>query len=241
MARILVINSNTTEGVTRRIADAAEGAAPAGVEVTTITAPFGLPLIVTRADWLVAGPATLAGLAAHQGGFDAAVVACFGDPGVEAAREMFDVPVIGISEAAFHAAALLGRRFGIVSFTAALRPMFEDCLERSGLAPRCAGFRMGPAFAGDPGQVAEERRGLLLELVQASVEQDGAEVVILAGGPLAGVAATLQKEVSVPLVDGTVAGVRLAAALAGMAPARRTPRARPLSGYPEGLTRLYGG
>ncbi|WP_191084648.1 aspartate/glutamate racemase family protein [Roseococcus microcysteis] len=241
MARILVINSNTTEGVTRRIADAAESAAPAGAEVTTITAPFGLPLIVTRADWLVAGPATLAGLAAHRGDFDAAVVACFGDPGVEAAREMFDVPVIGISEAAFHAACLLGRRFGIVSFTAALRPMFEDCLERSGLAARCAGFRMGPAFAGDPGQVAEERRGLLLELVRASVEEDGAEVVILAGGPLAGVAATLQKEVSVPLVDGTVAGVRLAAALAGMAPARRSPRARPLSGYPEGLGRLYGG
>ena len=42
------------------------------------------------------------------------------DPGVEAAKEMFDVPVIGISEAAFHAACLLGRRFGIVSFTAAL-------------------------------------------------------------------------------------------------------------------------
>ncbi len=241
MARILVINSNTTEGVTRRIAAAAAQAAPPGCEVTTITAPFGLPLIVTRADWLVAGPATLAGLQAHAGGFDAAVVACFGDPGVEAARELFDVPVLGISEAAFHAAALLGRRFGIVSFTAALRPMFEDCLERSGLAPRCAGFRMGPAFAGDPGAVAEERRDLLLELVRASVEEDGAEVVILAGGPLAGVAAALQPEAAVPLVDGTVAGVRLAAALAGMAPVRRTPRVRPLTGYPGGLVRLYGG
>lgn len=241
MPRILVVNSNTTESVTARIATVAAGAAPAGVTVETVTAPFGLPLIVTRADWLVAGPATLAALEAARGRFDAAVIACFGDPGVEAAKELFDVPVLGISEAAFHAAALLGRRFGIVSFTAALRPMFEDCLERSGLAPRCAGFRMGPAFAGDPGRVAEERRDLLRTLVRASVEEDGAEVVILAGGPLAGVAAALQPESPVPLVDGTVAGVRLAAALAGMSPIARTPRARPLAGYAPGLTALYAG
>jgi Asp/Glu/hydantoin racemase len=241
MARILVVNSNTTEGVTQRIAAVAEAAAPPGAVVETVTAPFGLPLIVTRADWLVAGPATLAALQAARGRFDAAVVACFGDPGVEAAKELFDVPVIGISEAAFHAAALLGRRFGIVSFTAALRPMFEDCLERSGLAPRCAGFRMGPAFAGDPAQVAEERRGLLRELVLRAVEEDGAEVVILAGGPLAGVAAALQPESPVPLVDGTVAGVRLAAALAGMAPSARAPRPPALSGYAPGLAELYAG
>lgn len=241
MARILVVNSNTTESVTARIAAVAAAAAPPGSVVETVTAPFGLPLIVTRADWLVAGPATLAALEAARGRYDAAVVACFGDPGVEAAKELLGVPVLGISEAAFHAAALLGRRFGIVSFTAALRPMFEDCLERSGLAPRCAGFRMGPAFAGDPGRVAEERRDLLRGLVRASVEEDGAEVVILAGGPLAGVAGLLQPESPVPLVDGTVAGVRLAAALAGMSPAMRPPRARPLEGYAPGLAALYAG
>jgi allantoin racemase len=224
--RILVVNSNTTVSVTARIALAAEAALPEGCTVETVTAPFGLPLIVTRADWMVAGPATVAALAARKGQFDAAVVACFGDPGVEAAKELFDVPVIGISEAAFHAACLLGRRFGVVSFTAALKPMFEDCLERAGLASRCAGFRMGPAFSGDPGRVAEERRDMILDLCRASIEQDGAEVVILAGGPLAGLAPTLAKDVAVPLVDGTVAGVRLAASLAGLAPAEKTKRTR---------------
>lgn len=237
--RILVVNSNTTDSVTARIAQAAEAAAPERCTVETVTAPYGLPLIVTRADWMVAGPPTVSALAARKGTFDAAVVACFGDPGVEAAKEMFDMPVIGISEAAFHAACLLGRRFGIVSFTAALKPMFVDCLERAGLAGRCAGFRMGPAFSGDPGRVAEERRDVILELCRQSIEQDGAEVVILAGGPLAGLAPTLAKDVPVPLVDGTVAGVRLAAALAGLAPAGKAKRARPLDGYEPGLSTLY--
>jgi Asp/Glu/hydantoin racemase len=238
MIRILVVNSNTTETVTARIAEAAAAACPCGASVSAISAPFGLPLIVTRADWLVAGPATLAALSAHEGEYDAAVIACFGDPGLDAAKELFSVPVLGISEAAFHAACMLGRRFGVVSFTQALQPMFEDCLEHHGLRGRCAGFRMGPGFSGDPGRVAEEREALLLDLVRRSVELDGAEAVILAGGPLAGVAARLQPQVAVPLVDGTAAAVRLAAALVGMS-GTIVRRPRSLSGYGDEVTRLY--
>ncbi|MEI6161427.1 MAG: aspartate/glutamate racemase family protein, partial [Roseococcus sp.] len=78
LGRILVVNSNTTDSVTARIARAAEAALPAGYSVEAVSAPFGLPLIVTRADWSVAGPATVAALAARRGEFDAAVVACFG-------------------------------------------------------------------------------------------------------------------------------------------------------------------
>jgi Asp/Glu/hydantoin racemase len=238
--RLLVVNSNTTDAVTDRIAAAARAVASPGTSVEAVSAPFGLPLIVTRADWLVAGPATLAALAARRGTYDAAVIACFGDPGLDAAKELLDVPVLGISEAAFHAAAMLGRRFGVVSFTAALRPMFEDCLAHHGMAARCAGFRMGPPFAGDPGRVAEERLDLLAALCAESVEQDGAEAVILAGGPLAGLAPVLQPRVAVPLVDGTQAAVRLAEALAGLVPASPRPRRpRVLSGFAPEVAGLY--
>lgn len=238
--RILVVNSNTTPAVTERIGAAARAVASVGTEITAVSAPFGLPLIVTRADWLVAGPATLAALADHRGSYDAAVIACFGDPGLDAAKELVDVPVLGISEAAFHAACMLGRRFGVVSFTAALRPMFEECLAHHGLTARCAGFRMGPAFSGDPGTVAEERLELLAALCAESVERDGAEVIILAGGPLAGLAPLLQPHVAVPLIDGTQAAVRLAEAMAGLMPRSPRPhRARSLSGFGLAVTGLY--
>lgn len=240
--RILLVNSNTTPAVTERIGAAARAVASPGTAITAVSAPFGLPLIVTRADWLVAGPATLAALAQHSGAYDAAVIACFGDPGLDAAKELIDVPVLGISEAAFHAAAMLGRRFGVVSFTAALRPMFEDCLAHHGLAARCAGFRMGPAFSGDPGRVAEERLDVLAALCAESAEQDGAECIILAGGPLAGVAPLLQPRIALPLVDGTQAAVRLAEAMAGLMPRNPRPhRARTLSGFAPELAGLYGG
>ncbi|HEV7263412.1 MAG TPA: aspartate/glutamate racemase family protein [Falsiroseomonas sp.] len=241
--RILVVNSNTTDSVTDRIAAAARAAASPGTAIEAVTAPFGLPLIVTRADWLVAGPATLAALAARRGDYDAAVIACFGDPGLDAAKELLDVPVLGISEAAFHAASMLGRRFGVVSFTAALRPMFEECLAHHGLAARCAGFRMGPPFAGDPGRVAEERADLIADLCRQSIEQDGAEVIILAGGPLAGLAPVLAPRVPVPLVDGTTAAVRLAEAMVGLVPpgAPRATRPRALTGFAPELGKLYAG
>ncbi|WP_237213809.1 aspartate/glutamate racemase family protein [Falsiroseomonas oryziterrae] len=241
--RILVVNSNTTPAVTDRIEAAARAAASPGVEIEAVTAPFGLPLIVSRADWLVAGQATLAALAERRGQYDAAVIACFGDPGLDAAKELLDVPVLGISEAAFHAACMLGRRFGVVSFTTALRPMFEDCLAHHGLTARCTGFRMGPPFTGDPGRVAEERAELLVSLCEEAIEQDGAEVLILAGGPLAGLAPVLAPRVAVPLVDGTTAAVRLAEAMVGLAPPGRPRRvrARSLTGFGEELARLYGG
>ena len=238
--RILVVNSNTTPSVTERIGAAARAVASPGTEVVAVSAPFGLPLIVTRADWLAAGPATLAALAEHRGTYDAAVIACFGDPGLDAAKELLDVPVLGISEAAFHAACMLGRRFGVVSFTAALRPMFEECLAHHGLTARCAGFRMGPAFSGDPGTVAEERLDLLAGLCAESVAQDGAEAIILAGGPLAGLAPLLQPHVAVPLIDGTQAALRLAEAMAGLMPRSPRPhRARDLTGFAPAVAGLY--
>jgi len=241
MTRILVVNGNTTQAITDRIAAAARAAAPSDTTIEAVTAPHGLPLIVTRADWLLAGPPILAALAERRGTYDAAVIAVFGDPALDAAKELLDVPVLGISEAAFHAAAMLGRRFGVISFTAALRPMFEDCLDHHGLRARCAGFRMGPANASYPAQLGAAETAQLLALIDQSIALDGAEAVILAGGPLAGLAAMLQPSVAVPLVDGTVAAVRLAAALAGMAPAARPRRPRVLTGYGPEVTGLYGG
>jgi Asp/Glu/hydantoin racemase len=99
---------------------------------------------------------------------------------------------------------------------------------------------MGPAFSGDPGTVAEERLDLLAGLCAESAEQDGAEAIILAGGPLAGLAPLLQPRVAVPLIDGTQAAVRLAEALAGLVPrGTRLHRPRGLTGFAPEVAGLY--
>jgi len=237
--RLLVVNSNTTEAVTERIAGEARRAAAAGTEVTAVTAPFGPRLVVTAADAQVAGTATLAALGAARGSYDAAIIACFGDPGLDAAKERAGVPVLGISEAAFHAAAMLGRRFGVVCFARALVPMYEGCLARQGLGARCAGFRAGPDFTGDAGTVAEERAAMVAALVDDAVRLDGADVVIIAGGPLAGLARSLASRAPVPLIDGVAAAVAFAEALVRLAPSLPRREAGPAVGLAAGLSALF--
>ena len=88
--------------------------------------------------------------------------------------------------------------------------------------------------------MAEERLDLLAGLCAESVAQDGAEAIILAGGPLAGLAPLLQPHVAVPLIDGTQAALRLAEAMAGLVPRSPRPhRARDLTGFAPAVAGLY--
>ena len=83
-------------------------AAP-GTALVPLTAPRGLPYIASRAEAQIGGTIVLEMLAEHHRSADGAVIAAFGDPGLFGARELFDIPVIGMSEAAMLTACMLGR------------------------------------------------------------------------------------------------------------------------------------
>ena len=86
-------------------------AASPGTEIRTATARFGALYIENRIEASIASHAVLDALAEHGTGVDAAIVSAFGDPGLAAARELVDIPVVGVSEAAFLMAWTLGRRY----------------------------------------------------------------------------------------------------------------------------------
>jgi Asp/Glu/hydantoin racemase len=130
--RLLVVNSNTTDAVTARIEAEARAAAAPGTVVEAVTAPFGLPLIVTRADWQVAGTATLAALGARAGHYDAAIIACFGDLGrvAEEAAPLIDgtAAAVSLAEAMVRLSPRLPRQRprAPVGLDAALAAFFRD-------------------------------------------------------------------------------------------------------------------
>ena len=97
--RILVLNPNTTEAVTDLMVEAGTAVAAAGTELVPMTATQGLPYLSSRAEAQIGGVMALEMIAAMHGQVDAAIIAAFGDPGLLGARELFDLPVIGISEA----------------------------------------------------------------------------------------------------------------------------------------------
>ena len=183
--RILLLNPNTTEAVTILMADAARAAAGQGVEVKAVTAPCGLPYIANRAEAQIAGAVALERLAELRGNVDAAILAAFGDPGLMGARELFDFPVVSVSEAAMLTACMLGGRLFIVTFTNALTGWYRDCVAMHRLESRCAGVVALDREFGALEEVREANWPALVELAKEAVARLNADVAILAGAPLA--------------------------------------------------------
>ena len=140
--RLLIVNPNTSERVTEVIAGEAERVASPGTEVIAATARFGVSYIETQGEAVVAAHATLEALAEHATACDAAIIAAFADPGLDGARAILDIPVVGIAQAAMTTASLLGSRFSLVSISRRMIPLFHTCVERNGMTSRLASVRM---------------------------------------------------------------------------------------------------
>ncbi|HEY2257483.1 MAG TPA: aspartate/glutamate racemase family protein, partial [Variovorax sp.] len=178
------------------------------VGVQTVTARFGSPYIACEASYAVAQHAVLdAWAAAHVSGErpDAVLIGCFGDPGLFALRDGTGVPVSGLAEASFAAAAKIGR-FAIVTGGEAWRPMLERLAQALGFASSLAGIHTvaptGAQLADDPAGA----RALLGEACREAARRFGADAVILGGAGLAGMAADIAAAVPQPLVDSVRAG-----------------------------------
>ena len=239
--RILVLNPNTSEPITERLASAARRAAAPDTVIVPLTAQRGVPYIATRAEAQIGGAIALEMLAEHHRDVDAAIIAAFGDPGLFGARELFDLPVVGLAEASMLTACMLGRRFAIVTFARALGPWYEDCVDMHGLAGRCAGVRMLDESFVSVSDVQEENEDLLVKLANRAVTEDGADVIILGGAPLAGLADKVKDRIPVPVVDQMAAAVKQAEALVALGVRKATagtfrrPDAKPTIGIAKAL------
>jgi len=234
--RLLLLNPNMTEPVTELMADAGRAVMAPGTELALSTALRGVPYISTRAEAQISGAIALETLARHDGQIDAAIIAAFGDPGLLAARELFDFPVVGVSEAAMLTACMLGQRFAVVTFSSALIGWYRDCVELNGMGDRCAGIHaLDLTFA----EVTGDQQGnsdVLVELAAKVVRDSHADVLIFGGAPLAGLARRERDRIPVPIVDPVGAAVKQAEALVALRPRKATfgsfqrPAAKPTFG-----------
>lgn len=239
--RILLVNPNTTVALTERLAAAGRAVANADTEIIALTAPRGVPYISNRAEAQIGGAIALEMIAEHHAKVDVAIIAAFGDPGLFGARELFDIPVVGMSEAAMLTACMLGKRFAIVTFARALGPWYEECVELHGLKGRLAAIRMLDVAVGAISDAQEEREALLVDLARRAVTEDGADVVIFAGAPLAGLASRVRSRLPVPVIDQMGAAIKQAEALVALRPRKaemgtfRRPDAKPSVGLAPSL------
>lgn len=214
--RILVINPNSTRSMTVQIGDSARRAAFAGTVIEAVN-PEGTPASIEgHADEALAVPAMLDLIRAGEArGVDAYVIACFDDPGLDAAREVARGPVVGICQAGVHVASTIASRFSIITTLPRSVPIIEDLMAGYGASARCRRVRSVnmPVLALEEDPETSESR--LLHEIGAAREQDGAEAVLLGCAGMSDLCARLEARTGIPVIDGVSAAVKLAEGLVG--------------------------
>lgn len=209
--RILIINPNTTASMTDKIGIAARAVAAAGTEIVARNPLTGPASIQGPED----GEAALPGLfeeieKANGEDFDALIIACFDDTGLYEARRRTSRPVIGIGEAAFHAATLVAGSFSVVTTLSVSVPVIEENIRVYGFDARCARVRASevPVLELErPG--SDACRTISLEIATA-LSNDAADAIVLGCAGMADLAHELSLEHGVPVIDGVAAAVKLA-------------------------------
>ena len=207
--RIRVINPNTTAAMTATIARAAEDAAAHGTTIEAVTSSTGPVSIEGYYDEAMSLPGLL--MEVRRGeteGADAHVIACFDDTGLDAARQIANGPVIGIGEAAYHAATLISNRFTVVTTLARSIPALEHNLMKYGFE-RCAHVRAAevPVLALEDEH--SDARARIDEEIARALAEDRAEAIVLGCAGMAKLARDLSVQHKCPVIDGVGAAVKL--------------------------------
>lgn len=215
MTRITVINPNTSAELTDAIVLAAREVSGAGVTVRGVHPADGVPSVESHAEEAIAAVGVLAQVREQQADTDAYVVACFGDTGVQAAREVATCPVVGMTEAALQTACLIAHRFVVVTLPARTVAHSDRVVRALGLEHRCSVVAVDVPVAELVGGSTHLLDAFTVA-ARTAMAQDGAEAVVLGCAGLADLVGPLSRALGVPVVDGVAAAVGIATGLVAM-------------------------
>lgn len=214
--RILVVNVNTTETMTKTIGESARAVAAPGTEIVELTPFVGADSVEGNVESYLAAVAVMDRVLAYEGEYDAVVQAGFGEHGREGLQELLDVPVVDITDAAAHLACLLGHRYSVVTTLDRTVPLIEDRLLLGGLASRCASVRASGLSVLELEESEEVAVAAIVEQARRAIAEDRAEVIVLGCGGMAGLDEAVRAATGAPVVDGVTAAVKLAESLVGL-------------------------
>lgn len=230
--RIKIINPNTTESMTKNIQLAGQKYASSETEVFAVSPSTGPASIESYYDEYLAVPGIIEEILKGDKveKVDAYVIACFGDPGLYAAREITDKPVVGIAEAAITISKFIAPNFSIVSVLDRSRKMSEEVVRMHGAVERCKSIRSTGLSVLDFDNDLDRGLNALAQTSQKAVKEDGAESILLGCAGFVSFVDDLQRMLGVPVLDGVSPAVKLAETLVNM----RCQTSKYLTwGYPE--------
>ncbi len=209
--RILIINPNTSEDTVAAMERECAKVASPQTEVKVVCIPtdenFSSFVVLNYTDLAICtvGAVKIAWQQRHH--FDGIITAGFSDVGLDAMRELLNIPVIGIAESAYHVAALLGHRFSVLTGTSKWTPPKQDYVKAVGVEAKVVSFRSYCEW--DDMISTHELQKNLIDTARKAVTEDGAEAIIIGGGPLVGLGKEIEKQLGVPVIDPTVTALKL--------------------------------
>jgi allantoin racemase len=205
----MIINPNTTGSMTQTVVAAARTVARPGTELIAGTPTRGVDSIESHVDEVWGALGVIEQVrAGEKAGMDGYVVACFGDTGVPAARELSAGPVVGMTEAALLTAVTIAHRFTIVTMPRRTMEQSDRVVRELGLGHRCA-VRAVDVPVSDVAHGSQHLLDVFLEQARRAVEEDPAEAVILGCAGLSDLVAPLQQALGMPVIDGVLAAVTM--------------------------------
>lgn len=215
--RLQIVNPNTSEAMTARIAAAAELVAAPGTTLVARTSATGPASIEGHFDEAMSVPGLIQQIRLGEAeGIDGHVIACFGDPGLAAAREVARAPVIGIAEAAMHMAALIATGFSIVTTLARTKVIARHLVDHYGMASRCRGIHAVDIPVLDLEHPDSDIEIRLTEACRQAMSADESGAIVLGCAGMADLAGVIEGKIGIPVIDGVAAAVKLLEALNGM-------------------------
>jgi allantoin racemase len=198
--------------MTELIGRAAADAARPGTRVTATRPSWGVDSAEGFYDSFISAASMLDLLTSWNEPFDGVVMAGFGEHGREGARQLLDVPVVDITEAAAMFAASVGHLYGVVTTTASSVQQIRQSLGNAGLLGRCAGVRATQLRVLDLHLDLDRTVDAFVAETEILMEA-GADTLVLGCAGMAGLQQSLEQKLGIPVVDGVAAGVSLCESL----------------------------
>lgn len=235
---IKVINPNTTWAMTEKIGASARSVSAFGTVIQAVSPSMGPASIESHYDEALSVPGVLDEIAkGERDGVDGYVLACFGDPGLDAARELATGPVVAIAEAGMKVATYLGRSFSVVTTLDRTIGRAWDLAAHYGVKEFCRNVRACEIAVLDleiPGSAA---RDVITAECARAVAEDGCDVIVLGCAGMADLAADISSRIGVPVVDGVAAATTMVQSLVamGLKTSTRSEFAAPIAKDVRGL------
>ncbi|MBY4896941.1 aspartate/glutamate racemase family protein [Cupriavidus sp. AU9028] len=229
--KLKIINPNTTEGMTAKIGACARAVAARDTEIVAVSPQMGPASIESYYDEALSVPGLLQEVRRGEDeGVDAYVIACFGDPGLYAARELARGPVLGIAEAAMHMASLIGTGFSVVTTLERTCNMAWHLAERYGMTRFCRNVRASDLPVLDLDKPGSDARRIITEECRRALAEDRSDCIVLGCAGMADLCDEIADAIRAAVIDGVASAVKLAEGMVALRlrTSKRGDWARPL-------------